>query len=124
MEKEWTAEGIARIAWEANRALQIADDEDWPDEPWDGAPEWRKNITVGTVVLVRGGYISAEQAHEHWAHSMKLMGWTWSHEKNLERKKHPSLVPWDELTPRAQLGQRLLVLITQQVMLTESNTRV
>lgn len=120
-----SAESIARVVWEANRQLQIADGEDWPDEPWDAAPEWRKNITTGTVSLVRSGIVAnAGQAHEFWKHSMEIMEWEWSHEKNQARKQHPSLIPWEELTPRAQLGQRLLVLITREMMEAEPESDV
>lgn len=111
------AENIARIVWETNRQLQIADGEDWPDVPWDSAPEERKNLCRGTVELVCDGSITSPQvAHEHWTVGMAIDGWIWSHEKDLQSKHHPSLIPWNELTPRAQLGQRFLVFITTEMM--------
>lgn len=115
------AEAVARVCWEANRQLQIADGEVYFDEPWDAAPEWRKKITVGTVTLVQSGIITGPgEAHEHWAHSMRLMEWKWGADKDPERRLHPSLVPWEELTPRGQLGQRLLFMITTEIAQADS----
>lgn len=114
---EENAESIARVVWEANRQLQIADEEDWADEPWDAAPEWRRQLCIGAVSLVcDGGVTDPAITHNFWLSGMYTDGWEWSHEKNPARKQHPSLIPWAELTPRAQLGQRLLVLITLEMM--------
>lgn len=109
-------ENIARIAWETNRTLQIADGENWPDEPWDSAPAERRQLCIGAVSLVcEGGVTDPAITHDYWSSGMLLDGWAWSHEKDLKRKKHPSLIPWEELTPRAQLGQRFLVFIATEM---------
>jgi hypothetical protein len=110
------AERVARVAWEANRQLQVADGEDWADEPWDSAPPERRALCIGAVSLVlQGGVTSPGVTHEYWAAGMAMDGWVWGPDKDLVRKQHPSLVPWAELTPRAQLGQRLLVLIAREM---------
>lgn len=122
MEEKENAESIARVVWEANRQLQIADGEDWPDEPWDAAPDERKALCIGTVNMVcAGGVRSPAVTHEFWAAGMILDGWRWSHEKRPEQRTHPSLIPWKELSPRAQLGQRLLVLIASEMMQAEAD---
>ena len=110
------ARGIARVAWEANRALQAEDGDVYIDEPWDAAPEWRQQLCTATVGAVRAGLVqTAGQAHEFWMTQMVMEGWRWGAEKDPERKRHPSLVPWADLSPRMQLGQRLLFLITQEM---------
>jgi hypothetical protein len=114
--KKMEAERIARVAWEANRQLQIADGEDWPDEPWDAAPSERKQLCIATVSLVlEGGVTEPGMTHQFWRVGMEADGWVGGAEKDLGRKQHPSLVPWEELTPRAQLGQRLLVNIAREM---------
>lgn len=116
-ELPWTAERIARVAWEANRQLQVADADPYPDEPWDAAPEDLKTICMLTVANVCTGEIRhAREAHDDWRIGMVNLGWQWNHEKNPGNKVHPYLIPWREMTPRAQLGMRLLVLITTEIM--------
>lgn len=40
----------------------------------------------------------ARNVHEVWAQSRQSMGWTWGAVRNDELKKHPCLVPYDQLT--------------------------
>jgi hypothetical protein len=109
-------ESIARVVWEANRTLQIADGEEWPDVPWDSASDERRGLCLDVVKMVCARVVQdPATAHEMWATGMALDGWVWDHEKDLERKTHPSLVPWNQLTPRGQLGQRFLVFIATEM---------
>jgi hypothetical protein len=122
MRREMKAERIARVVWEANRQLQVADGEEWADEPWDAAPSERKALCAGAVSLVlQGGVTEPGVTHEYWVAGMVADRWEWGPDKDLTRKQHPSLIPWRELTPRAQLGQRLLVLITQEMAAVEED---
>jgi hypothetical protein len=40
---------------------------------------------------------SPEILHENWMEAYKIMGWTYGAEYNPFEKKHPDLVPYDEL---------------------------
>ena len=39
----------------------------------------------------------AENAHDHWARQRMADGWTYGPARDDERKKHPCLVPYDQL---------------------------
>ncbi len=41
--------------------------------------------------------VLAENAHEVWAAQRMADGWTWGPERDDARKKHPCLVPYDDL---------------------------
>ena len=40
----------------------------------------------------------SRNVHEVWAKSRMDQGWTWGEQRDDERKTHPDLVPYDELT--------------------------
>ena len=40
----------------------------------------------------------SRNVHEVWAKSRMDQGWTWGKQRDDERKTHPDLVPYDELT--------------------------
>ena len=40
----------------------------------------------------------SRNVHEVWARSRMGQGWTWGEQRDDERKKHPDLIPYDELT--------------------------
>lgn len=40
----------------------------------------------------------AENVHDVWAKSRIDEGWTWGNERNDEKKTHPCLVPYSQLT--------------------------
>jgi hypothetical protein len=39
----------------------------------------------------------AENVHERWAERRMKDGWTWGKQRNDRYKKHPTLIPYDEL---------------------------
>jgi hypothetical protein len=110
-------EGIARIAWGANLALQVRDGEELPDEPWDAAPRVRRKACMFTVwQIMIGRAATPEQAHDAWTEYLTSRGWEYGEVKDPGERKHPSLRPWNELTARQQLAQRLNVHIVHEIM--------
>lgn len=89
----------ARIAHEINRAYcqAIGDDSQLP---WDEAPEWQRESARQGVAAVLDGK-TPEQLHEAWCQHKKREGWTFGPEKDAVLRRHPCLVPYDEL-PREQ----------------------
>ena len=41
--------------------------------------------------------ILAENAHDLWAKQRMKEGWTWGQERNEAAKKHPNLIPYNQL---------------------------
>lgn len=91
-----TAEEIARVAHEANRAWQIVTGDPQPSPPWDEAPEWQRASAVDGVRHAQNG-ATAEQLHEAWCDYKRADGWTHGPTKDPEARTHPCLVPYEEL---------------------------
>lgn len=114
-------ENIARICWETNRALQVRDMEELPEPPWDAAPHTRKKALMFLVTQVlEGAVLSPEEAHNCWWGYLADKRWEYARVKDFGERKHPSLRPWAELTPREQLAQRLNMHIIHEIVNSET----
>lgn len=99
----YTDEQIAEIAHEANRALQrILGDPGIPVAPtWSQFPEDQQAGVVAGVKIARHG-APPNVLHDSWMRDKFAAGWTYGETKDVEAKTHPSLVPFDSLSPADQ----------------------
>lgn len=93
---------IARVCHEANRAYALETGEDpstvWPG--WDEAPdEIHASALEGVAKALAGA--TPEQLHESWCAAKLVAGWTFGTVRDNAAKRHPCLVPYEEL-PEAQ----------------------
>lgn len=103
----YTVEEIAQVCWEHNRALQIADKDTHPDEPWIAAPGWRKKILTDLIEGVLDSSLTDPMdTHFFWMTQMIMHGWKPGREKDLTRRMHPNIRPWGELAPWQRLAQQ------------------
>jgi hypothetical protein len=103
-------ERIARVAHEANRAWCLANGDD-SHLPWDDAPEWQRSSAragVRTALAAPGG-ISAGEMHDAWMRHKIADGWRYGPVKDVERKTHPSLVPFWQLSEFEQRKDELFL---------------
>lgn len=109
-----TAEDIARVVHAANRELQITQGDPVPSPPWDEAPDYQaREATAGVREVLRNRELTAEQSHEMWMMRMRADGWVYGPAKNWEQKKHPTLLPFDQLPTEQQLKDRLFIAIVR-----------
>jgi len=92
-----TAEQIARVCHEANRAYCMnVGDHSHPT--WDQAPEWQRRSTVSGVEGALGNPDrTPRQSHEEWMAVKLTEGWKHGPKKAPDLREHPCLVPYDEL---------------------------
>lgn len=102
---------VARIIHEANRAVQRTTGEE-VNPSWEAAPDWMVESTLQGIQGVLEGN-APEQSHESWMAARLADGWVYGPEKDVARKIHPCLVPYDELPPEQQLKDRLFVAIVR-----------
>jgi RyR domain len=108
----YSDEQIAAIVHEANRALQVIQDDIAPSQPWlCEDPDIKANVIVG-VRNARHG-MTPEEHHDAWCADKRAHGWRWGYEKDLERKTHPCLVPFDQLSSHQQDKNRLFIAIVR-----------
>ncbi|MFE3409457.1 RyR domain-containing protein [Streptomyces mirabilis] len=91
-----SAEDIARVVHEANRAFQIVTGDPVPSPLWDDAPDWQRESAVAGVASALKG-ASPEGLHEEWCDYKRDGGWVYGAEKSADAKTHPCLVPYAEL---------------------------
>lgn len=93
-----TAEEIARVCHEANRALTFLV-ADVPVQPlWDEVDaDMKQSAIKGVQTVIDKPEITAEKLHMAWCEERWQQGWQWGPTKSVEAKLHPALRPWNEL---------------------------
>lgn len=88
---------IARICHEVNRAYCTAiGDSSQPE--WDDAPAWQKQSCIdGVRRHLAVDNMTPEDSHIAWCTQKLKDGWSWGVDKDVEAKKHPCLIPYDNL---------------------------
>lgn len=84
---------------------------DFSQPSWDDAPHEIKRSAVNGVLFVldNQNMTSADQ-HENWMKVKLADGWVYGKEKDMEKKTHPCLVPYDQLPKDQQFKDYLFRL--------------
>lgn len=110
---------IARVCHETNRAY-CQTISDMSQVPWSEAPEWQMESAVNGVKFIIGAPDSTpKDSHVSWFNEKLEQGWTYGPVKDVEKKEHPCMVPYEEL-PAAQrmkdhLFRAIVLTMTQEV---------
>lgn len=99
-------EEIAAVTHDANRRLQLLQDDPAPSPAWEHAPKWQRDSAVDGVRGILDGN-TPEESHQNWCNYKIKDGWVWGSEKNEVRKTHPCLVPYAELPAEQRLKDTL-----------------
>lgn len=91
-------EQAARTAHEANRILQLANNEGNVAVSWEEATkEIRRSAKIGVEAVAKDPSITPEQLHLSWCETKLADGWTYGAIRDNDLKYHPCLVAYDEL---------------------------
>lgn len=68
-------------------------------EAWAERDEAFHRQFVNVIAMMCGPdrKTSAEELHDDWVKAYEAMGWTFGLERDVERKTHPDMVPFDQL---------------------------
>jgi len=92
---------LARVAHEVNRAYcQALGDHSQP--AWEDAPQWQRDSAMLGVALHTANNVGPEASHESWMAQKVADGWKYGPVKDPERKEHPCIVPFADLSPAQQ----------------------
>ena len=97
MEFVWDKEFIAKVCHEVNKSYceSIGDSSHLS---WDDAPQWQKDSAINGVEFHLNNEVTPEQSHISWLEQKKQEGWIWGYTKDIDRKQHPCMVPYEELS--------------------------
>lgn len=121
-----TLELIARTAHEAVRSLAQSYGDN-SHQSWEDSPEWvRVSGMNGAALHVLNPELTAEQTHEAWLKAKQEEGWSCGPTKDADRKEHPCMVPYAELSREHRLKDYLFKSIVDAFMacLREDNPEV
>lgn len=91
-------EQIAELCHEANRAYcrQLGDNSQLP---WDLAPEWqRQSCVAGVTFKLNNPEAGPDAMHNSWLRQKQADGWVYGETKDAEKKTHPCIVPYHQLS--------------------------
>jgi hypothetical protein len=100
---------IASVCHAANRAYCHALGDD-SHLPWDEAPEDLKTSILNGVLKAQMG-MTPEQLHAEWMKYKIEQGWTYGEVKDVEKKTHPNLVPYETLSLVERRKDRMFAAI-------------
>lgn len=109
-----TKEQIAELCHEVNRAYcKITGDTS--QVPWDEAPEWQKKSAIAGVEGVFETPLYAQRSpsksHNNWMKMKLEEGWRYGPVKDVEKKIHPCLLPYEFLSLKEQFKDVLFEII-------------
>lgn len=88
---------IAQLCHEANRAICVASG-DLSQAPYDQAPQWQIDSAISGVKFVLNNIDAGPDSnHVNWMKDKLADGWKYGPVKNVEKKEHPCMVPYEEL---------------------------
>lgn len=95
---------IARVCHEVNRTL-TAYAEDVPMQPpWEACDSDMKESTIhGVVHALSHPNASPEEQHDVWMRERQQAGWVFGPTKDVEKKTHPAIRPYNELSKETRL---------------------
>lgn len=114
-------QSVAKTCHEANRIL-CATKGDYSQQPWDECPDWQKESAVKGVVFavdffdMHGVLPPPEKSHESWYQEKVADGWQWGAEKDVEKKLHPCMVPYEQLGLDQQYKDYMFLTIVGGVL--------
>lgn len=92
-------DAVAHIAHEANRAWSMANGH-CSHQAWGDAPEWqRESARQGVLRCLAQPDMTPRMVHDQWARHMSAAGWRHGATKDENARTHPSLVPYEALSP-------------------------
>ena len=89
----------AKFVYEGARLAAMAAEAPIVPEPYDDREEAFRSQFEKVIERQMGPECSsnAEQLHEDWVRAYEKMGWVYGPERDVEKKTHPDMVPYDKL---------------------------
>lgn len=105
--------GIAKVCHEANRSY-CASLGDNLQLPWAECPKWQRQSAVDGVLFHLGHEKTTDSSsHEAWLSLKEKEGWVYGPVKDKATKRHPCMVPFEDLPLEQQKKDALFKAIVE-----------
>lgn len=102
---------IAKVCHQANKAW-CESQGDLSQSDWADAPDWQvQSAITGVKFRLENPDAPASAQHESWMKEKLSQGWVWGKVKDMEKKTHPCIVPFEELPEFQQKKDKLFSAI-------------
>jgi hypothetical protein len=106
----------ARAAHEINR-IYCGSCNDSTIPPWDDAPISQKNsILMGVQAIAANPSITPAQQHEGWLKLKTEEGWMYGPVKDVDRKIHPCMLPYDQLPAQQRIKDTIFGTVVRAIL--------
>lgn len=108
----------ARTAHEVNRAFQMYLGEADINPTWDHLSDDLQDSTRSGVMAIWENFeITPEELHQKWADHKTEQGWTYGPVKDATEKRHPCLVPYNDLPEGHKFKDTLFHTVVRSILL-------
>jgi len=81
---------------------------DYSQVPWEEAPLWqRESAIAGVEFSIANPKSTPADSHESWYKHKKADGWVYGPVKDVVKKEHPCMVPYDDLPEQQKAKDKL-----------------
>jgi len=109
-------EDIAIICHEANVAL-CETQMDFSQSSWDLAPNWQKKSAIeGVKYHINNLNATPEDSHKSWMEHKIKEGWIYGPIKDVNKKTHPCMIPYQDLPKSQQIKDYLYSAIVKTLI--------
>ena len=104
---------IAKLCHEANKCV-CESMGDYSQKHWEETHEdIKRSARAGVESVQRNPDVTAEELHELWMDFKIREGWRYGPNKNLEKKTHPLLKPYNEIPELDRLKDKIFLTIVK-----------
>ncbi|WP_025886488.1 RyR domain-containing protein [Asaia prunellae] len=106
---------IAFVCHEVNRALCLAHG-DKSQAPWSEAPEWQKASAIsGVEFVISHPDARPSDSHKSWLAVKEADGWIYGPVKDVAKKEHPCMVPYEALPSEQKVKDHLFLAVVRSL---------
>jgi hypothetical protein len=88
-----------------------------PNKPWKELPkETQDSMIVGVKAVMANPNITPEDNHNSWLTTRGAQGWQYGDSKNVDLKRSPDMVSWNELKPYSRTKNILFLAVVKAAL--------
>jgi hypothetical protein len=84
---------------------------------FEKAPEWQVDSAIhGVEAIIKNPNQPPAASHDSWLRENQAAGWKYGPVKDLEKKEHPCMVPYEELPIAQRMKDTIFIAVVKGVL--------